>query len=618
MRRLLTFTLVLIIGTTGVSFADSTSEEESIVSQIKEWYASVNDGLPAFDKVDKELMDESSEGGQLSGYLKDSELVKLVSSVYGEMGKSIHEYYYWDGELFFVFTQDYQYTMPMYMEGSEVDKIIENRYYFRSDTLVRWLDSNKQKVASDQFNDKAVAIIARSADLRGYLLSEPEVSSNESIDVSSEDLAQKGEHSSEKVKTEESTIHSATDDSEKEDDNLLLVELLGVVFISGGLGFIYWRTSKNMHVDRTKKSKATAFSQVTNEHKSGNLDWSASTSTTRRRIGVKGIVIVIVLVAAVSVGGVLGVKYLAPKFGFGQPEVMYEIELVEGKPRMERDYTSRVEYKGYPYTGTVKRILDSPEWFQYYHKDGTQKEFIGNRIDGLSNYMVNELVYEFRYVDGYREGITNIFEHDTKWIDARSDRIKNGGGWEPISDEHRYAKGARVGMISYKNNKSEGLSVEFGANGDTLHKCFYENGLFAWRAFLNPKGELVQKEWKETKTDSNEASRSLSKNIDISDAPRYLRSNKFTINGGGTVSFDFHSKMNGNIRITGGKAELLGTFVMVSDQKIKISNLSAVRGVFDASNNSGTSGYIYLSEDGTLSGRIGNRNDSRDIILRPI
>ena len=44
--------------------------------------------------------------------------------------------------------------MPIYMEGSEVESVSENRFYFDSDKLIRWLDPTKSKVAKSKFSEK--------------------------------------------------------------------------------------------------------------------------------------------------------------------------------------------------------------------------------------------------------------------------------------------------------------------------------------------------------------------------------------------------------------------------------------------------------------------------------
>ena len=96
----------------------------------------------------------------------NEELKKIVVSYYGEMGKLIEEYYFWNNNLFFVFTQDYLYNMPKIMDGSKVEKIYENRYYFQDDKLIRWLDPNKEKVAKSKIAKKETEILQNANKLK--------------------------------------------------------------------------------------------------------------------------------------------------------------------------------------------------------------------------------------------------------------------------------------------------------------------------------------------------------------------------------------------------------------------------------------------------------------------
>ena len=143
--------------------------EEEIISDIREKFGAINYNINSYKKVTKDLMDESTEGGVLEGYFKNGELKKIVVSYYGEMGKLIEEYYFWDNDLFFVFTQEYSYNMPINMDGSKVDKIYENRYYFHNDKLIRWLDPDKEKVANSKFNQKETGILQGAKKLKEKL-----------------------------------------------------------------------------------------------------------------------------------------------------------------------------------------------------------------------------------------------------------------------------------------------------------------------------------------------------------------------------------------------------------------------------------------------------------------
>jgi hypothetical protein len=96
----------------------------------------------------------------------------------------------------------------------------------------------------------------------------------------------------------------------------------------------------------------------------------------------------------------------------------------------------------------------------------------------------------------------------------------------------------------------------------------------------------------------------------------HLTRNTFSINNNGTVIFRFNSYSNiGSISINGGGATLAGQCEVINDI-LYVKDLGAVSGNFDASNNRGSSGMLYLSKDGSLSGSLHDGNgNSRNIQL---
>jgi len=122
-------------------------DTSEIILNIRKWFKSSVEEQYLYDKVEKELDDVTSEGGHLDEYYKDGEIKKKIFSLYGEMGKSILEFYFKENKLFFVFAQDFKYDKPMYIQGSEIKEKLENRYYFHEENLIRWMDSEKNIVS---------------------------------------------------------------------------------------------------------------------------------------------------------------------------------------------------------------------------------------------------------------------------------------------------------------------------------------------------------------------------------------------------------------------------------------------------------------------------------------
>ena len=127
-----------------VQAADSSVEEK--IKVIRGRYAEIEADLKNYRQVKRDLPGESTEGGELTAYLKDSSVRKLSAKFFGESGKALEEYYFWENQLFFVLRVDSAYTKPM---SGVVKNKTEERYYFAGGKLIQWLDADKKPHALD-------------------------------------------------------------------------------------------------------------------------------------------------------------------------------------------------------------------------------------------------------------------------------------------------------------------------------------------------------------------------------------------------------------------------------------------------------------------------------------
>ncbi len=118
------------------------------IELIRERFKIINDEISSY--TTKSVTLEISEGQDIIGYYDDGELKKITTKAYGSMGVFTSEYYFWDGELFFLYSIDNYYDEPM--SGNVVEKI-ENRYYIKNSKIIKWLDSDKNKVSSSEYSD---------------------------------------------------------------------------------------------------------------------------------------------------------------------------------------------------------------------------------------------------------------------------------------------------------------------------------------------------------------------------------------------------------------------------------------------------------------------------------
>jgi len=129
------------------------AQSEAAIETIRQHYAAINKNVTLYRRVKKDLSGYSAEGGELIAYFHGPTIMKIAATFFGETGKTTEEYYYWDGKLIFVFRQESHYDKPL---SGKVVSTIENRFYFRDDKLIRWIDENGKEVAagSTEFAEK--------------------------------------------------------------------------------------------------------------------------------------------------------------------------------------------------------------------------------------------------------------------------------------------------------------------------------------------------------------------------------------------------------------------------------------------------------------------------------
>jgi hypothetical protein len=132
--------LALFVGR--IEGAEPSTEEK--IKTIRERYAEVEREIKQYRQVKRDLPGESTEGGELTGYFKGASLRKLAAQFYGESGKALEEYYFWDGQLFFVLRTDSVYTKHL---SGVVKSTSEERFYFADGKLIQWLGENKKAMS---------------------------------------------------------------------------------------------------------------------------------------------------------------------------------------------------------------------------------------------------------------------------------------------------------------------------------------------------------------------------------------------------------------------------------------------------------------------------------------
>jgi hypothetical protein len=153
------------------------ANEDVEIANIRQAYEQTHYNLCKFKTTEFDAGVNSSEGVEAKAFRDKNGQIKLIKTIiYGEMGKNTREYYYAHNQLIFVLDSTQTYNAPMYLDNAQAKAAgvepfdptktttTENRYYFKNNQLIRWLDNNGKAVANKAANYQlqATSIIADS------------------------------------------------------------------------------------------------------------------------------------------------------------------------------------------------------------------------------------------------------------------------------------------------------------------------------------------------------------------------------------------------------------------------------------------------------------------------
>lgn len=146
MKRISAVVLIVLFGVLASFEAKAQGTQgPDPIQTIRQQYARINRGAARYKKVKKELLGFSAEGGELVAYLSGPSIVKISATFYGEMGRATDEFYYSNEKLIFIFRRQSHYSGHL---TGKVVRTTENRYYFKDDKLIRWIDEDGKQVSS--------------------------------------------------------------------------------------------------------------------------------------------------------------------------------------------------------------------------------------------------------------------------------------------------------------------------------------------------------------------------------------------------------------------------------------------------------------------------------------
>jgi hypothetical protein len=123
--------------------ADST---DPVIREIRKEYEQIEAGKDKFRIVDKDIMDQSTEGGDDTLYYDGNQLRKAKVEYFGETGKVCYQYYFAHGQMLFCRSRETRYTKPFYIDNYDIGIIKTVRCYFQNGHLIRCIDEKGELV----------------------------------------------------------------------------------------------------------------------------------------------------------------------------------------------------------------------------------------------------------------------------------------------------------------------------------------------------------------------------------------------------------------------------------------------------------------------------------------
>ena len=146
MKKLCIISVVLILSIN--LYGQKTQSEK--VADIRTWYKEVTSNIDNYSKTVVDYSEESTEGGEITFFKKAGDVVLFKVAYYGETGNMKFSFYFRNSELFFVFQETENYSVPIYVEtDNRTITKEENRYYFYCNKMVKWLDNSKKSVLAN-------------------------------------------------------------------------------------------------------------------------------------------------------------------------------------------------------------------------------------------------------------------------------------------------------------------------------------------------------------------------------------------------------------------------------------------------------------------------------------
>ena len=141
---------ILMILSSIFSYAQNPTDTAKI-NFIKTQFAEINKNLKSYKRIEKTDTTETTERNEVLLYYKGKDIKRITATYYGETGKALQEYYFFDKKLIFCYCIDYHYNMPFTVKGGgKIASTTEERFYLDNDKI---LMVKKRPTKSEYFSE---------------------------------------------------------------------------------------------------------------------------------------------------------------------------------------------------------------------------------------------------------------------------------------------------------------------------------------------------------------------------------------------------------------------------------------------------------------------------------
>ncbi len=123
-----------IIGNESIN-KDFQGKQNGDIKDINISVQTTEENLSMFDKIESDIMNESTQGGILTGYFNGQYFVKFTACYFGEIGMLIRDYYLNNNKLTFVNDKEQLYDKSIYDGKVKVVKINIVKYYIQNNQI---------------------------------------------------------------------------------------------------------------------------------------------------------------------------------------------------------------------------------------------------------------------------------------------------------------------------------------------------------------------------------------------------------------------------------------------------------------------------------------------------